>query len=100
MDCGSIGSHSCVSVKVFPVVHFSDGSDVVVLPMDFNVEVEGLEHVTQRQIPLRLWGACTVHKLQGWELDELMLCFAEHEACWASAHRSGPVTRNLQVAGF
>ena len=98
-DCGGVGNYLCVGVTVFPVICFSNGSDIVVLPMDFDVEVEGLGHVTRRQVPLHPAGACTVHKLQGWELDELMLCLrnAKHVGQVHTGVVQGKVDRNLQV---
>ncbi|MEZ4200715.1 MAG: AAA family ATPase [Candidatus Paceibacterota bacterium] len=55
--------------KGFPVIETSDGRELIIEPMSWEVMEDGKVRASLEQVPLRLAWAITVHKSQGMSLD-------------------------------
>ncbi|KAG2450005.1 hypothetical protein HYH02_000109 [Chlamydomonas schloesseri] len=84
-----------------PVVRFTNGKSVKVLPVVFTAEVPGYGICSRVQVPLKLAWAITVHKSQGMTLDKVVVNlrdFFGHGMLYTALSRSRGV-KGLQITG-
>ena len=93
-----------VMMKKFPVVRFlhAPNVDMVITPEDFEYSSPSGTTVRQ-QIPLRLAWACTIHKVQGMELEYVIFSFRgiweSHGMVYTACSRSKEFEK-LQVIDY
>ena len=80
-------------IKHLPLVHFTNGMRVVVLPKQFSKNFKDFGYATRWQIPLSLAWAMSIHKSQGMTIDLLHVnlkdCFAPGQAYVACSRGRG-----------